>query len=169
MWFFRYLSMDVLDEDDLIFSRSTYDRRFSFRLPISKQVLPILKQRFYSKFGFSKREKIPAVYVVRDRVSGLLYVGSSGDVGHRLRDHRTDLNRGKIGKNTSTGLLLLYKETGEDNLDCTVIFCKDEAHYKAVEQELIDHYHEQQILINLSLNSETNKRNESNRHPELNW
>ena len=137
-------------------------------LPESGTDKAIVKRMLFSKFGFTKRkgEEQPAVYIIVDKLSGLIYVGSSGDVGHRLRDHRTDLRR---GVSDSAGLQRLFNETGEGNLECSIVFCMDREDAYEIEQELINYHHAKGELVNASLNSRVNKRNETVKHPELQW
>lgn len=135
-------------------------------IKMGKKVYPFVKNQFIFKFGFTKTRKQAGIYIIKDLISDLIYVGSSGDIGHRIRDHRTDINN---GISDSEGLQKIVNINGIDNLECTIVLVEDKEVSLDIEQELIDRYHGEGRLLNSSLDARVNRKNKSHRHSSLDW
>lgn len=80
------------------------------------------------------REK-PAVYLIRHRVSGKVYVGSAGNLSKRWSRHRADL---RAGKHPNRHLQAAWTRYGEAAFDWIVVAFVEVTERIALEQRAID-------------------------------
>lgn len=102
----------------------------------------------------SKRERVVGAYLIRDTRSGKLYAGSSANVGARMREHRSTIQK---GTHANAGMRDLMTGRGIDELEVQIIECvgREEAFRK--EQALFDHYAASGLLLNRAKDAKNNR------------
>lgn len=128
------------------------DNEMQFELDTGTVTLPVFKNGLY-KVSFSKKIPIVATYVIIDSIEGWAYVGSSRDVGKRLRAHRTNLNRG-VAENSS--LQHIFDMRVKIQMDVLIITCHDREQAFDIEQILIEWLDGEGRLLNHSKDSRRN-------------
>lgn len=80
---------------------------------------------------------ICGVYIIRNKVNGKFYIGSSNDIWRRWCEHKWGLKNNKHG---NKHLQRAYNKYGEENFEYDVLeFCDEEVQFDK-EQEYIDKY-----------------------------
>ena len=83
--------------------------------------------------------KIIGIYIIFNRISKLVYVGSSFDINKRFSKHKNQLRN---GNHPNRHLQFAYTKYGEDSLKFTCIkrieYQIDDTQLRLLEQELID-------------------------------
>jgi group I intron endonuclease len=83
-----------------------------------------------------KKEKIAAIYIIRNNVNNKIYVGSTNDLNRRLRNHKFLL---EAGKHHSKHLQNAYNKYGKENFLFEVYKKVNENELLIEEQKVLDY------------------------------
>lgn len=81
--------------------------------------------------------KINGVYMIKNKINGKVYIGSSNNITHRWSSHKNDLNK---NKHHSRHLQTSWNKYGKENFEFKILEEIDEGRLCEIEQKYIDFY-----------------------------
>lgn len=102
----------------------------------------------------SKRERVVGAYLITDPVSGKVYAGSSGNIGARMREHRSTIQNG-THSNVNMRELMVGRQVSE--LVVQIVECENREEAFVKEQHLLDRFSGTDLLLNRAKDSQSNR------------